>query len=398
MPAIQVDLLSKRFKLHHERANTLKQRLVSKRRKGYHEFWALRDISFEVDQGKTFGLIGANGSGKSTLLRIMAGILKPTSGSISMTGRIAALLELGAGFHSDLTGRENVFLNGSILGFSKKEIESRFDAIVDFAELEAFIDNKVRHYSSGMYVRLGFAVAIHMDPAILLVDEVLAVGDESFQDKCLGRIRQFQTEGRTIVFVTHSVDQIRDLCDEALLLSNGEMALIGKPAEVVRKYRELLASEHPPSIEELNATGTVEIKSIRLLDPTGSDADVFASGERMLVEVEVDCKEALLDPVFNVNIHDNSGQHIFGTNTDWRWLSLDLYPGSAKITVDFSMVPMREGRFTLSFGIHSRDGTTFYAWSDRKTSFEIHSASDEPGRLFLPCRFDAEGPAVTLRQ
>jgi ABC-type polysaccharide/polyol phosphate transport system ATPase subunit len=394
-PAVEIVDVSKRFKLYKERYHTLKERVIfAGRDRGFDEFWAVRDVSFDVEEGKSFGLIGANGSGKSTLLKVMAGILQPTRGLVRTRGRVAALLELGAGFHPDLSGRENVYLNGSILGFSKKQMDKIFDSIVDFAELEAFIDNQVRHYSSGMYVRLGFAVAIHMDPEILFVDEVLAVGDEAFQDKCLGRIRQFQNEGRTIVLVTHAIDLVRDMCSEAALLHRGVMAAQGKPSEVARAYRDLLASDHEPSREEGEAAGTVEIQEVTLRNAEGEVTASFVAGQSMTVEVDLFAQEAVEDPVFNVNLHDNSGQHIFGTNTDWRWLSIDLDPGPARLRIDFPMLTMREGRFTLSVGIHSRDGKTIYAWRDRRTPFEVHSASDEPGRLFLPCRFDVEGASV----
>jgi ABC-2 type transport system ATP-binding protein len=206
---ISVFEVSKTFRLYHERAYSVKERFVNRRKTRFEQFWALRDVSISVDEGDTAGLIGPNGSGKTTLLKLVGGIIRPTSGRIVTRGRIASLLELGAGFHPDLTGRQNVYLNASILGLSKKETDRHFDAIVAFSELEKFIDMQVRHYSSGMYVRLGFAVAVHVDPQILIVDEVLSVGDEAFQRKCLERIRTFQREGITIVFVTHAVDTVR---------------------------------------------------------------------------------------------------------------------------------------------------------------------------------------------
>src|SRR5207247_1244757 len=197
--------VSKMFRLYHERAYSLKERIVNLRKPQYEQFWALKDVSLEIGHGETAGLIGPNGSGKTTLLKLVAGIIRPTAGRIETHGRIASLLELGAGFHPDLTGRENVYLNASILGLTRRETDRHFDDIIAFSELAPFIDTQVRHYSSGMYIRLGFAVAIHVDPQILIVDEVLAVGDESFQKKCLDRIRGFQAEGRTIVFVTHTL-------------------------------------------------------------------------------------------------------------------------------------------------------------------------------------------------
>lgn len=390
---IEASGVSKRFKLYRQRFHTLKERAVLfhlARRTG--EFWALRDVSFEVEAGRTFGLIGANGSGKTTLLRLIAGILQPTLGEIRITGRVTALLELGAGFHPDLTGRENVYLNGSILGLSRREIDRQFESIVDFAELEEFIDNPVRNYSSGMYVRLGFAVAVHMDPDILLIDEVLAVGDEAFQDKCLQRIRAFQREGRTIVFVTHAVDLVREMCDLALLLDKGVVAALGPPAEVVRRYRERVATT--PTGEKVNVLHTVDISEVEVLDASGKPAETLISGQPMRVEVELMAHAFVSDPVFSVNIHDSAGQHIFGTNTHWRFLKIDLDSGPARLAIDFPLVAMREGSFTLTVGVHSRDGLTLYATTDRTTRFQVRSGSDEPGRLFLPCSFTVEGAAV----
>ena len=243
MPAVRVEGVAKKFRLYHERAYSLKERIVNFRRARYEEFWALKDVSLEIAHGETAGLVGPNGSGKSTLLKLTAGIIRPTAGRIETHGRIASLLELGAGFHPDLTGRENVYLNASILGLTRKETDRHFDEIVAFSELETFIDTQVRHYSSGMYIRLGFAVAIHVNPQILIVDEVLAVGDESFQKKCLDRIRQFQSEGRTIVFVTHALGTVEDVCNRAFLLYQGRLAHEGDPREVVGEYRRRVQAE-----------------------------------------------------------------------------------------------------------------------------------------------------------
>src|SRR6478752_7110570 len=231
---VKVAGASKRFVIRKEKS--LKERLVNLGRSNQHkdDFWALRDIDLEIYSGSTVGLIGPNGSGKSTLLKLIGGILQPTTGTVEHRGRLAALLELGAGFHPDLTGRENVFLNASILGLSRKQTAKYFDEIVDFSGIEQFIDTQVKFYSSGMYVRLAFAVAVHVDPDVLLVDEVLAVGDEPFQRKCMDRIRQFQHEGRTIVLVSHSADQVGDLCDRAVLLRNGVIDTDDVPSVAIR--------------------------------------------------------------------------------------------------------------------------------------------------------------------
>lgn len=384
--AIEVAHVSKVFKLYHEQYHTLKERMIFLRRaKRFEEFSALKDVSFEVQEGTTFGLIGANGSGKSTMLKLMAGILRPTSGEIKARGRVGALLEVGAGFHPDLTGRQNVYLNGSIIGFSSREIDARFDAIVSFAELESFIDNPVRNYSSGMYIRLGFAVAVHLDPDILLIDEVLAVGDESFQKKCMARMRSFQEEGKTILLVTHAVDAVRDFCSDAVLLRNGEVAAAGDPSEVIRGYRNQLG--RTPTGEKIDHLTSVDITSVTVTDPDGTKQLFFRAGDAMAVHVDMNAKTHIVDPIFSVNIFDNAGQHIYGTNTMLRPMETELREGPARLRIDFDFLPMQEGKFTLAVGIHSRDGKTVYAVTDGKLEFELRSSNAEPGRLLLPCRF-----------
>lgn len=391
--AIEVKEVSKRFKLRKQRFQTLKERVIFLRRaRAFEEFWALKEVTFDVPSGTTFGLIGANGSGKTTLLRLIAGIFRPTEGEIRINGRVAALLELGAGFHPDLTGRENIYLNASILGTPKKEVDRHFDSIVQFAELDAFIDNPVRNYSSGMYVRLGFSVAVHMDPDILLVDEVLAVGDEAFQEKCLTKIREFQKEGRTILVVTHGLDVVRDMCHQAAYLHHGELTAFGHPTEVIRTYRDKVATT--PSGEKVTIDHLLDFIGIRILDKHGRAADVFPAGESMTVEVELKAQTFVPDPVFSLNIHDGTGLHIFGTNTHWRFMQVDLDSGPARLKIEFPVLPMKDGRYTVTVGVHSRDGLTLYAPTDISAKFEMRGGSDELGRLLLPCTFSVEGAAV----
>jgi ABC-type polysaccharide/polyol phosphate transport system ATPase subunit len=238
VPVITMNKVSKRFIIRKEKS--LKERLVNfgRSRKHKEDFWALRDVDLDIEAGTTVGLIGANGSGKSTLLKVIGGIIQPTDGTVRRRGQLAALLELGAGFHPDLTGRENVFLNGAILGLSQKQIEGFFESIVDFSEIRDFIDTQVKFYSSGMYVRLAFAIAIHVDPDVLLVDEVLAVGDEPFQKKCLDKIKEFQQEGRTIVLVTHDLTTVEEMCDRAIVLSHGKVIFDGGAVDGVAALRE----------------------------------------------------------------------------------------------------------------------------------------------------------------
>jgi ABC-2 type transport system ATP-binding protein len=234
--AVEITDLSKRFRIYHDKANNLKERAIFWNRNKADDFWALRDINLTISRGTTVGLIGRNGSGKSTLLKIISRILYPTDGQVRVNGRVSTLLELGAGFHPDYTGRENIFLNASILGFSRKDIKEQLDNIIAFAELGDFIDNPVRNYSTGMYMRLGFSVAVHVKPDILLVDEVLAVGDLAFQDKCMQRIREMQQRGVTIIFVSHSPKQVEKLCDHAVWLDSGQVRMQGPASGVTNSY------------------------------------------------------------------------------------------------------------------------------------------------------------------
>ena len=296
--AIEVQDVSKSFRLYRERPSSVKQRLLVTRSKA-EDFWALREVSFDIEQGSSVGLIGHNGSGKTTLLKCIAGILRPTTGSIRLRGRMAALLELGAGFHPELTGRENVYLNASFLGLSRRDTDRVYDDIVGFAELEDFMDNQVKFYSSGMLVRLGFAVAVHVDPEVLLIDEVLAVGDESFQQRCIDRVRRFQADGRTIVLVTHALDTVVEVCDRAVMLDHGLVHMDGAPSEVVRELRHRLLSDHDANFVAEEGSHEVEIKAVgfdsggdgngtvwprrRAHDQRGRGGDVTGRGARRLV-------------------------------------------------------------------------------------------------------------------
>ncbi len=234
--AVSIHNVSKKFRLYQERNQTLKSAIMRRRRSVHEDFWALRDVSFDVEQGSTFGLIGSNGSGKSTLLKCLAKIYWPTSGSISYAGRMAALLEVGSGFHHELSGRENIYLNGSILGMSRKEIDRKFDEIIDFSGVEQFIDQPVKNYSSGMYVRLGFSVAISVEPDILIVDEVLAVGDAEFQEKCFQKFRDYRAQGRTVILVSHSMNSVRTMCDQVAWLNKGTLMTVGAAGETIAAY------------------------------------------------------------------------------------------------------------------------------------------------------------------
>ena len=306
--ALEVRDLSKRFRVVREKPTSIKQRLLTSRTRA-EDLWALRDVSLDVREGSTFGLIGHNGSGKTTLLKCVAGILRPTSGTVLQRGRLAALLELGAGFHPELTGRENVYLNAAFLGLSRRRTDRAYEDIVGFAELEGFMDNQVKFYSSGMLVRLGFAVAVHVEPDVLLVDEVLAVGDEAFQAKCLDRVRAFQRDGRTIVLVTHALDTVIEICDRAAMLDHGRLRAIGQPADVVREMRYVLLGVTDPGFVPEEGTREAEIAEVVIERPTGTDEGAILRGDPLTIVVDVRQNEPVDDLDVDFQILDGGTNH-----------------------------------------------------------------------------------------
>lgn len=392
-PAIVVNNVSKMFRLYHQKASSLKERVINLRSPKFEEFWALKDVSLQVNHGETFGLIGANGSGKSTLLKLIAGTIRPQSGEITTYGRIASLLELGAGFHPELTGRENVYLNASILGLTRKETDLHFDSIIDFSEIEQFIDMQVKHYSSGMFVRLGFAVAVHVDPEILLVDEVLAVGDEAFQRKCLDRIRTFQKEGRTIVFVSHGVDMVRNVCNRAAFLHHGQLMHMGPAAEVVTKYREVIHGETQAGTTDLvgeKGNKKARILSVSIKDGQGRDRQMFTAGEPMQVFIDIESSVPVEDPVVGLSIDDQMAQGMFGTNTERKGIRIDSINGKCRVVFSFEALPFQAETYLVSASIHSRDEETLYHWVDRAASFWCNNTGNDAGALNMPCDVTVE--------
>ena len=366
MTAIAIQGVSKRFRVNQDRQCSLKERVVhlGRAKRGYEDFWALRDINLEIQQGETVGLLGHNGSGKSTLLKCVGGILSPTAGEIRVRGRIASLLELGAGFHPDLTGRENVFLNASILGMSRRDIETRFDDIVAFAELEEFIDEQVKHYSSGMYVRLGFAVAINVDPDVLLVDEVLSVGDEAFQRKCLERVRGFQRDGRTIIFVTHAADLVRRICDRAMVLDHGETVTIDDPASAILLFREKLMGERLGDDRVLShghrITRTVRLTEVELRWPGSDDRKSVSPGEPVTVAVHYECDGPTPDVSFALAIRDTADVTVYGCNSEVLGQPVDAIEGSGWVTFEIPALSLVDGTYLVDVGVHTRDVVTEY--------------------------------------
>lgn len=370
-------------------------------------FSALKSVSFSVPRGETWGVIGRNGSGKSTLLKLISGIYKPDGGTMNINGRVSALIELGAGFHPEFSGRENVFVNASILGLSKKRIQERFDEIVNFAELWDFIDAPVRTYSSGMFMRLGFAVAIHADPDILLVDEVLAVGDEAFGHKCQARLESFKKEGKTILMVTHSLGDVRKWCDGAVWIDEGHVRMIGKPNRVVDEYLTTVAERENESAlqagetkeeapaQSLNRWGDrrVEITKIRLLGSDGMARKVFSTGQPMLVEMEYKAVEAVAEPVFGVGIHKKDGGLCYGTNTHIEAIKIESVNGSGKAVFHMGRLDLVDGAYTLSVAIHAKDGHP-YDYHDQMYDFEVRSKIKDEGVFRPPHQWELNGMAL----
>ena len=380
-------------------------------------FTALDGVSFDVPRGSTFGVIGENGSGKSTLLKLVAGITKPSRGSLKVDGRVSALIELGAGFHPEISGRENVMINGIMLGLTRREVEERFDEIVAFAELEDFIDAPVKNYSSGMYMRLGFAVAIHVEPDVLLIDEVLAVGDEAFTRKCLDKIAEFHRRGRTIVFVTHSLGLVEKMCDDVVWLRKGKVAGHGDPRRVVDAYltyvaggedarllagQESAAAQALPerSAAEAAASGRyqagrwgsrdVEITAVRLLDASGKDRRVFAPGEAVTIALTVRAAQPVTDFVFGIGLFSSDGVNIYATNTSIEEIKPRRFEGDGEVRLVLDELLLVEGTYLLDVATHRDDGTP-YDYHRGLYSFRVKSRLADTG-LYRPAhRWEFDG-------
>ncbi|MGH9028152.1 MAG: polysaccharide ABC transporter ATP-binding protein [Acidimicrobiales bacterium] len=399
MPRLAVDVVdvSKQFRLFDAKYQSVKERLLHPGRNPYKEFWALHHVAFQVSEGETIGILGRNGSGKSTLLKCVSGILKPTEGKVVVRGQLAALLELGAGFQPELSGRDNIYLNGSLLGLSRREMEKRFDQIVAFAELEHFIDNQVKFYSSGMFVRLGFAVAVNVDPDILVVDEVLAVGDENFQRKCLARIKEFQEEGRTILFVTHSSDLVRQICDRAVVLSAGDMIAEGPAPEAVRAYQQHLVevgseadvpAGSPDAGQVLQAYRPIRVSSIEVDHPGEGSRPYLITGEPLIVHVDFSASEPVDDVVVAVEVRDAVGMLIYASDTSIVDEPFSASTGTGRIRLMFDQVPLLGGSYTMSVSIRSREGLVYDLGPEQR--FEVMNPGRSRGSVDLDLRAEIE--------
>ncbi|MGF1661150.1 MAG: ABC transporter ATP-binding protein [Kineosporiaceae bacterium] len=383
--AVRIEGVTKRFRVYHERNQSLKAAVMRGRRARFEDFRALQDVSFEIPAGSTFGLMGENGSGKSTLLKCIARILEPDAGRVVVDGSLGALLELGSGFHPELTGRENVYLNGSILGLSRAAIDDRFDEIVDFAGIENFIDQPVKNYSSGMYVRLGFSVAINVEPEVLLVDEVLAVGDSGFQRKCLDKFADYRREGRTVVVVSHAMGTVRTMCDQVAWLEHGRLRAVGPAMALVDDYLDEGNVTHEVMVGggSREGTGEIHVEDVRI---AGADGGPLRSGAPAEVTVWVRAAEPVDDPVVGLGVETREGFVLWGANTKEAGLSLGRVDGGLCVRFRCPALPLQGESFDLL--VAATDTTTqhVYDFLRKVVRFDVE----------LPRPAEAGGP-VALR-
>ncbi len=450
---IKFSNVSKRFTLHHERAHsfqdlvvslfglrTLSKRGVPMPRPSREAFWALRDVNFGVYSGEVLGIIGENGSGKSTTLKLISRILEPSSGSVSVKGKVSALLELGTGFHPELSGRENIFLNGSLLGMSRKEMAARYEEIVDFAEIGEFIDTPIKHYSSGMVMRLGFAVSIYVDPDILLTDEVLAVGDEAFQRKCLDHIAKLRRQGVTIIFVSHALEAVRSLCRRVIWLDKGRMIADGPAGEVIDRYltyenakhadrlrsgapgdtkphiaapqpMEMVAEsetqldEQHEDISEAQAqqeeripstpgsrwtTGEIQISGVEFIGTGGESTTLFQSGQPLTIRIHYEAKRPLERPVFGLALYTENGTHINGPNTLFSGLEIPVIEGIGFVDYRVEELPLLTGRYSVTVALTGPDTTDIYDHQHQAYTFVVQPTPGMPeryGLLYMPANW-----------
>jgi ABC-type polysaccharide/polyol phosphate transport system ATPase subunit len=384
---ISVEQVTRIFRVYPQPVRTLKEMLLTRGRQKPTDVVALEDVSLQIRRGEAVGLVGRNGSGKTTLLRILAGIIKPTAGTALTGGRIASLLELGAGFQPEFTGRENVYLNGSIYGLKRAYIDEVMDEIIAFAELEHAIDLPVRTYSSGMYMRLGFAVAAHLDADILLLDEVFAVGDEAFQQKCFGKIFDFKRRGGTIVFVSHDAASVEKLCERAALLVNGRLDFDGPTHDAITRYHRLLSLERDPDERQAGlrewGSGEARIDEVELLAADGSERRQFLAGEPLTMRVRIRTDRPLPAPRLTYELRTDAGLLLAAGVQDAGELGWDESPGERTLRFDVDRLPLTDGRFQLRFGLTDQAGGHLYHWLDDAYRFLVYPDGLERGILRL---------------
>jgi ABC-type polysaccharide/polyol phosphate transport system ATPase subunit len=391
---IETEHASRHFKVYPREARRLKDAIVARGKSKATQVVALEDVSFRVEPGSAIGLVGRNGSGKTTLLRLLSGIIKPTSGRVEVGGRVGSLLELGAGFHPDLTGRENVFLNGSIHGLTRAYVREQLDEIVAFAGLEEFIDLPVRTYSSGMYMRLGFAIAAHIDADVLLLDEVFAVGDEQFQRKCFGKIFEFKQGGGTIVFVSHDASAVERLCDRAVLLRDGRVEFDGTTHDAIVRYRQLLAGDVDPAERGAGlkewGSGDARIEGVELIGPDGAARTQFLAGEPLMLRLRITAARPLPPPRLSLELRDSSGLLVTGSGCSTGDLGWDEATTELGARFEVDQLPLADGRFHLRLGLTDESGERLYHWLDEALTFVVYPAGDERGVVRMEGRWTGE--------
>ena len=398
--AVDIQHVGKRFKRHSDRRNSIKERLVRGRARKPEDFWAVRDVTLQIPKGSVYGLIGHNGSGKSTLLKMIGGIYRPTEGSITTDGRVAALIELGAGFHPDMTGRENINLNGSILGLPRKDIQAVTEEIIEFSGLGDFINDPVKHYSSGMYVRLGFSVAVHMKPDVLVVDEVLAVGDEEFQRKCFDHLYALRRSGRTIIVVSHGLGQLEALCDEIAWLEHGEVQKAGPPTETIAAYLKRVNSDEAarnPQIEAVRdddgdpraGDQSIRVRSARIVDLDGNAIGHAETGTTFQISLAITAREPVLGPNVRIALQHESGPLVTMVSNHRVGTDFGIVEGDRTITVALTDNPLLPGRYRVHVDVFDFSGSKLLdSWNDA-VEFPVRSQSGEIGQGFvqLPVEF-----------
>lgn len=390
--AITVAGVSKHYRLK-GRSGTLKSAILGLVRGGNRGrlLKALDEIDFCVPKGETLGIIGANGAGKSTLLSLLTGTIHPTAGTIETVGQISSLLELGAGFHPDLTGRENVFLYGAIMGLTRSQMTERFDAIVEFAGLHEFIDQPVKHYSSGMYVRLGFAVAVEVDPDILLIDEVLAVGDADFQRKCIAKMDEFRGQGKTMLIISHDLPTIQGISDRMLLLDAGRILGIGSPDSMMSQYESLNRKRNAKGLEREWGTGEATITGVELRDASGNRCETFQWGGALEARIFYETSRRIDGPVFGFAVSDDAGRVVHGSNTQIAGVSVPQIEGKGSLGLRLENLPMAKGTYLLSFSIHSADHKTNYHRLDNCFPIAVECDEEFEGYTHMPSLWRTEG-------
>jgi ABC-type polysaccharide/polyol phosphate transport system ATPase subunit len=355
------------------------------------DFWALQNVSFEVEEGGAFGIVGPNGAGKSTTLKLLSGVMKPTKGKVEVRGKVSSLIEIGAGFHPDLTGRENIYLYGAILGLKKREVERKFDQIVDFSGLEDFLDTPLKRYSSGMYMRLGFSVAAHVDPDVLLIDEVLAVGDIAFQRKCLERIKELRESGTTIVFVSHNLYAVKALCRRGLFLCQGKAQEMGEIGRVVHAYEDYVRKRGEGEVGMRRGSGEAEIVEVKLLNGDGEETGVFRTGDRMVVRMEYVAHRRIEEPVFGVTIRRADGLLCSAVNTRLDGFHIENIEGEGAVELEYRSLNLLPGTYRVTVAIHESEGMVPYDYHENAYTFEVRTDLGDEGAVYLEHRWRLDG-------